>query len=76
MSKGQPWKSAAKSASAGGAAAKSSRASSSSSSGSSSSATSSGSGGKNRTILDIRTVETKAGQKAKIQLAKGVEIFY
>lgn len=34
------------------------------------------SGAKTRTLLDIRTVETKNGLKPKLQLAKDVEIFY
>lgn len=33
-------------------------------------------GAKTRTLLDIRTVETKNGLKPKLQLAKDVEIYY
>jgi hypothetical protein len=34
------------------------------------------SGGKNRTLLDIRAVETKRGVVPKLQLAKGVELYF
>lgn len=34
------------------------------------------SGGKTRTLLDIRAVETKKGVVPKLQLAKGVELYF
>ena len=36
----------------------------------------SGTGAKNRTLLDIRAVETKRGVVPKLQLAKGVELYF